>query len=265
MAKKRYLFFDIDGTLATGGYGNTYIPESTKKALEKLREAGYFLCIATGRAQAMAVSYMKELGFENMVSDGGYGVTIDGELLGIMPLPKEKIIALIDECEEKNIPWGIQVDNSDTRLVPDERFEDIIHDIYMKNRIVPGLNPRNFDKLYKAYIVCPYPVEKSLKTLSELPWYRFFKEYFFVEPSDKAFGINKVLQHFGEKPEDAVVFGNAMNDLSMFTDDGWIRVAMGNAIPALKEKADFVTTDVDKDGIYNACEKLGLFEPVTEN
>ena len=57
MAKKRYLFFDIDGTLAAGGYGNTYIPESTKIALEKLRQAGHFLCICTGRAQALAVSF----------------------------------------------------------------------------------------------------------------------------------------------------------------------------------------------------------------
>jgi len=265
MVKKRYLFFDIDGTLAAGGYGNTYIPESAKKALEKLREAGHFLCIATGRAQAMAIDYMKELGFENMISDGGYSITINGNLLGITSLPKDKIVALIDECEEKNIPWGLQVDNSDTRLFPDERFENITHDTYMKIRIVPGLNPRNYDTFYKAYIVCPYPVEKTLKALKDLPWNRFFNDFFFVEPSDKAFGINKVLQHFGAKPKDAIVFGDGINDLSMFTDDGWIRVAMGNAVPALKEKADFITTDVDKDGIYNACEKLGLFEPVTES
>ena len=27
MAKRRYLFFDIDGTLAAGGYGETFIPK----------------------------------------------------------------------------------------------------------------------------------------------------------------------------------------------------------------------------------------------
>lgn len=118
MSKKRYLFFDIDGTLAAGGYGNTYIPESARLALEKLREAGHFLCIATGRSQAMAVDYMRSLGFENMVSDGGYGVTINGELLGITPLDREKVIALIHECMEKDIPWGLQSDNSDTRVCP---------------------------------------------------------------------------------------------------------------------------------------------------
>ena len=28
---------------------------------------------------------------------------------------------------------------------------------------------------------------------------------------------------------------------------------------SLKERADYITTDVDKDGIYNACVALGLF------
>lgn len=34
---------------------------------------------------------------------------------------------------------------------------------------------------------------------------------------------------------------------------------MGNAIPELKAKADMVTADVEDDGIYKACENLGLF------
>ena len=147
---KKYLFFDIDGTLAAGGYGNTYIPDSTKLALKKLREAGHFLAIATGRSQAMAVDYMRELGFENMVSDGGYGVTINGELIGITPLPKDKVVKVIEECKAKNIPWGLQVDNTVVRVAPDNRFEEFTHDIYMATRVVEGLDPNNYDKIYKA-------------------------------------------------------------------------------------------------------------------
>ena len=257
--KKRYLFFDIDGTLVAGGYGNDYIPESTREALEQLRHAGHFLCIATGRSQAMAVDYMHELGFENMVSDGGYGITIDGELQDITPLPKDKVVALIRECETKGLPWGIQTDNSDTRLSPDTRFEDFTQDIYMKTRVVEGLDPEDYEHLYKAYVAGFYPIEHSLQSLDGLPWCRFHKEYFFVEPSDKAYGIRKVMDHFGADYADAIVFGDSMNDMSMFID-GWTKVAMGNAIPELKQKADFVTTEVDKDGIHNACLKLGLID-----
>ncbi len=257
--ERKYIFFDIDGTLAAGGYGNTYIPESTKLALEKLRAAGHFLAIATGRSQAMAVDYMRELGFENMVSDGGYGVTINGQLLDITPMPKEQIVAVVEECKRRDIPWAIQIDNTIFRSAPDNRFEEFTHDVYMQTKVVEGLDPKNYDKIYKAYIACYAPTEHTLKSLEGVPWGRFHKEYFFVEPSDKAYGIRRIMDHFGADYKDVVVFGDAANDLSMFVD-GWTKVAMGNAIPELKECADYVTTDVDKDGVYNACVALNLFE-----
>lgn len=258
MGRKRYLFFDIDGTLAAGGYGNTYIPDSTIKALELLCKAGHFLAIATGRSQAMAVDYMRQLGFENMVSDGGYGVTINSELVDITPLPKEQVVMVIDECNQRGIAWALQIDNTVVRSAPDSRFDDFTHDTYMATRVVEGLDPRKCDKIYKAYIACYAPTEESLESLKSVPWGRFHKEYLFVEPSDKAYGIRRIVDHFGADYSDVVVFGDAANDLSMFVD-GWTKVAMGNAIPELKARADYVTTDVDKDGIYNACEALGLF------
>ena len=85
----------------------------------------------------------------------------------------------------------------------------------------------------------------------------FLDEYIFVEPADKAHGIRRILDHFGADYSNAIVFGDGINDLSMFVDD-WTKVAMGNACAELKAKADLVTTDVDKDGIWNACVDLGL-------
>ncbi|MDU2932255.1 MAG: HAD hydrolase family protein, partial [Veillonella sp.] len=72
------------------------------------------------------------------------------------------------------------------------------------------------------------------------------------EPMEKALGIRNMLDHFGMKPNQAVVFGDGYNDLSMFRPE-WLNIAMGNARAELKEKADYITTDCDKDGIYNAC------------
>lgn len=47
-----------------------------------------------------------------------------------------------------------------------------------------------------------------------------------------------------------------MNDLTMFRKE-WLSVAMGNAKPALKEKAKYITDRADEDGIYNACRHFG--------
>ena len=96
--KRKYFFFDIDGTLAVGVPGKQYIPESTKMAVRKLQEAGHFTAIATGRSYAMAADNMKALGFSNMVSDGGNGITIDNKLIEIKPLDYDKCLKLIEEC-----------------------------------------------------------------------------------------------------------------------------------------------------------------------
>ena len=256
--RKRYLFFDIDGTLLTGGYETGYIPESAQEALRKLREAGHFLAIATGRANAMARGIMREYGFENMVSDGGYGITIANRQLGIRPLPKDLIVSLVDECEEKGLPWGLQIDDSDTRIAPDDRFFSVTQDTYLKTKVVPGLRPETQEQIFKAYIACEYPQEYRLEALKRLPWCRYHQEYFFVEPTYKAEGIRAIMDHYGADYRDVIVFGDSENDLSMFTDE-WTKVAMGNAVPELKKRADLITTGVDQDGIYNACEMLGLF------
>ena len=58
--------------------------------------------VLSQRVIAMERTFMKELGFHNMVSDGGFGVTINDALLGITPLDRDKVIALIDECKENN-------------------------------------------------------------------------------------------------------------------------------------------------------------------
>ncbi|MBQ9630942.1 MAG: HAD-IIB family hydrolase, partial [Treponema sp.] len=216
MSNKRYIFFDLDGTLLAGGYGKAYVPDSAKLALKKLKEAGHFLSIATGRSHAMAVAYMNELGFEHMVSDGGYGITLNGKLVGITPLEKNSVLALINECIEKNIPWALQADNSDTRISPDSRFQEFTNDTYMKTKVVENLRAEDIQNIYKAYIACNEPAEKSLKTLEGLPWGRFHKDYLFVEPFDKASGIRAMLKYFNADAKDVIVFGDSSNDFSMF-------------------------------------------------
>lgn len=227
--KRKFFFFDIDGTLAVGTPGNQYVPESTKIAISKLKEAGHFVAIATGRSYAMAVEHMKELGFENMVSDGGNGITIHNKLVEIKPLDYDKCINLINECKEKGYIWAICLD------------------------------PKDFDKIYKVYVACYAPEEEKLETLKELPWCRFHQEYLFVEPGDKSVGIKMMVDHFDGDYSDVVVFGDEKNDLSMFTDE-WTSIAMGNAIDALKAKAAYITDDCDKDGIYNACKHFGWID-----
>lgn len=257
--KRKFFFFDIDGTLAVGTPGQQYIPESTKQTITKLKEAGHFVAIATGRSYAMACDHMKELGFENMVSDGGNGITINGQLMGIEPLDYDRCIQLIEECQEKGYIWAFSPDNATRRLTPDHRFYEFTQDKYMETVVVEHLDPRDYDHIYKIYIACLAPEEEKLESLTQLPWCRFHKEYIFVEPGDKSVGIKKIVDHFNGDYQDVVVFGDEKNDLSMFIDE-WTSIAMGNAIETLKQKATYVTKDCDKDGIEHACRYFGWIE-----
>ena len=252
---KKYFFFDIDGTLTTG-FPKHIVPESTKKTLKKLVENGHFIAIATGRSHAMAHHFLDELGFDNMVSDGGNGITLNRKLINIEPLDKDKCIALIEELEEKNIPWGVSFDNSNVRHTKDSRFYEVTKDSYMGTVIDKNLDIYSFENFFKVYIACSREVEKTIETLKCMPYTRFCDEYFFVEPDDKSVGIKKIMDHFDAPYKDVVVFGDQKNDMKMFRDE-WMSIAMGNAVPELKEMADFITKRSDDDGIEYACEHFG--------
>lgn len=69
------------------------------------------------------------------------------------------------------------------------------------------------------------------------------------------------MKFFGELlgilPEEMMAFGDAQNDLDMIEYAG-IGVAMGNGEESLKKIADYVTTDVDDDGVLHALQYFGL-------
>ena len=71
--------------------------------------------------------------------------------------------------------------------------------------------------------------------------------------SSKPAGIRATLERYGIAPEDSIAFGDGGNDASMLQMCG-IGVAMGNASPDAIAAADYVTDDVDHDGIARALD-----------
>lgn len=73
----------------------------------------------------------------------------------------------------------------------------------------------------------------------------------------KDHGIRKILEDHGFTREESIAFGDSDNDLEMLEFAG-IGVAMGNAAESVKEVADYVTSHIDEDGIWNACKHFEL-------
>ncbi len=81
----------------------------------------------------------------------------------------------------------------------------------------------------------------------------------FNSATDKAEGIQAVLDYEGLGWEDAIAFGDSTNDTRMLEKAG-IGVAMDTASDYVKSFADMETSDVYHDGIYNAVKKILAME-----
>ncbi|WP_267498035.1 HAD hydrolase family protein [Bacillus sp. REN16] len=79
------------------------------------------------------------------------------------------------------------------------------------------------------------------------------------EKFNKGVAVKAVLAALHLSPEQAVAFGDGMNDKEMLSAVG-SGFAMGNANPDLFSYAKYKTTDVENSGVYNGLKSIGLVE-----
>ena len=257
---RKFFFFDYDGTLAVPR--TAIIPESTRRAVAQLQAAGHFVALATGRMQCNVADFAKNTGISNIVADGGYSVTLNGKLEWIEPLELEPVKACLRRLDAAGIPWAVTVENEMVRYAPDQRFVQVAQDYYVPTKVDPDLTIDGLTRVHKVYIPSKQGAQQQALidsgVLQGVTWAYYDSDNIFVEPTNKARGIRRTLELIGaaDREADVMVFGDGKNDLDMFLPH-WTSIAMGNAIPALKERATYVTTDCEDDGIANACRHFG--------
>ena len=77
------------------------------------------------------------------------------------------------------------------------------------------------------------------------------------EGVSKRIALEKYLRDNGDDWDSVMFFGDGENDIAMIKFAG-IGVSMGNGKEALKNAADYVTSSVDDDGIWNGLKHFGL-------
>ena len=77
-----------------------------------------------------------------------------------------------------------------------------------------------------------------------------------IESTSKERGIEYLQQKYNASDDQIIVFGDGLNDRSMFKPE-WMSIAMGNGKNELKKKAKYVTDNAENDGIYKACKHFG--------
>jgi len=253
------IIFDIDETL----YMNSkhQIPESTLKAIDKLKVAGHTIAIATGRGPHEIIDDIKQLPIDFYILANGQLVMQNDETIYENAIELEIVNEILADADKADIHLGF---SSATRTFLTGMTDDM-QKAFARYQIPMPTVSRNFktdEPIHQIwYFSNEYQAtaEKFKEKLRFLPWGRTPGGDILPIGVSKAFALTKTLEILSDNSyEKTIFFGDGMNDIELI-EAADIGVAMGNAAEPVKEVADFVTKNIEDDGVYYACEQLGLF------
>lgn len=253
------IFFDVDGTLLS--HKTNAVPASALRALEALRQKGILTFMATGRHISMLrqLKALEGLRFDGVVSLNGQYCCDESGIIYHCPLETSAVAALLDYLKAHPHPCIlVEADrmyiNFHNALV--EQVQAAIHSE------MPELGDLDRGYTQPIYQAILYMSEENLAKLPPLPGIKLTRwnlggADLIPAKGGKAAGITRLLEHYGIDKSETMAFGDGENDVDMFRAVG-ISVAMGNACAEAKEAADYVTDDIDRDGIWNALKHFGV-------
>ncbi len=270
--KTKAVFLDIDGTLCDR---SGIVPASTMEALRTASAQGHHMVLCTGRAKIQIFPWLDKKDFAGCVSVAGSCVTYKDEVIYQKLMERDALRNMVQYFRDHDMPYFLQAEDA---LYSDPYSVSEMHDAFLEigrteedvDKMLGTLkvvdHPEEEDGIEKAlYYRCKVPVEEVDEALghaftiqdSSYKVTRFCDGEVTCRGVTKALGMEQYLNHVGISREDSIAFGDGPNDFEMLDYAGF-GVAMGNGVPALKEKADMVTDSVTDDGIYKAFQTLGL-------
>ncbi len=250
-------FFDIDGTLLS--YKTKRVCSSARAAIAKLQEQGILCIVATGRHMIqMSKLPVADIPFDAFVMLNGQLILDKGQnVLFDVPIEGEAKEFLVENFNNHTYP-AIIVEEKDMYLNYVTDHVEKVHEIIAIAK--PELSAYKGGKIYQ---VCAYLrpedehlVEAIREDVVMTSWHYGGKDII-AAGGGKMAGIKRYLEHTGIRREEIIAFGDAENDLDMLRFAG-IGVAMGNGSEEAKAVADYVTADIDDDGIEKALKHYNL-------
>jgi Cof subfamily protein (haloacid dehalogenase superfamily) len=257
MKKPKAIFFDVDGTLLSHTTGK--VPESAVKALNLAKRSGIKIFIATGRHKKELNEQVlpKTIEFDGFVTLNGQYCYRGGEIIRKNTICAEDIRFVAKALTENPFPCMFFEEDETYIVGPDSRVEKVFADINMAKQVISGPERILTDEIYQMCIFSEERRDFLVKNLRGCKFTSWFNQAWDITPKTggKWDGIKQMLKYCGISAEFAAAVGDGENDIDMLINAGF-SVAMGNAPGCVKQHADFVTTDVDEDGIWNAVKRL---------
>lgn len=259
------VFFDIDGTLTS--FKTHIVPQSTLDALEQLSDHGIATFICSGRppAQLDAARHLMPHEWTGYVTMNGQCCYDDHGYQESEALDPTDIAAFVEFlstrrpdvaagfCELDYVYFN-QINDylramwdglgkTAPDIIVDDPARTLTHTTYQVSAYVPA--GREEDEIMEVMPHC-----------RALRWHPDFTD---ICPADggKPAGIKRFMRKYGWTRSQVMTFGDGGNDVEML-DYAGLGVAMGNATDDAKAAADYVTDDVDHDGIMNALRHFNV-------
>lgn len=274
----KIIFLDVDGTLVD--YENR-LPKSAVEAVRQARKNGHRVYISTGRSKAEVYQELWDIGLDGMIGGNGSYVEDNGNVVMHTLISKEQCKRVIDWLHERGLEFYLESNNG---LFASENFEekgkpviqeysrrkgkDHTSEITVKSAfpdmIFGGeLYRDDLNKIsfildsYKDYL----DAKEAFPDLEAGTWGGKGETALFgdlgVKNINKANAIEHLLKYLNADISDTIAFGDARVDIPMLEYCAY-GVAMGNGGTEIKEAADYITDDVENDGLWKAFKKLSL-------
>lgn len=269
----KYVFIDIDGTLI-GNFSHA-IPASAIKAITSARENGHKCFICTGRP-LNAVQHFDLSLFDGVVCSAGGYVEVDQQVIFEKTMNEDELARIqhvLDKVEtgyflEGKIANYYREERQATLLEMFQNYDEQTkwEDIKEMMQLL-HLGKAENDVIYKVAfpIIDRIRLKQIVAELSDQfqVVYTDRAEGSVIEAEilcqgcNKALGAKKVVEYFGATLEDAIAFGDSMNDFEILQECA-LGVAMGNACEELKAVANLITDTVFDDGLNKGFQLVEL-------
>ena len=273
MKNNRYklLVVDIDGTLLNK---NGDIAAEDKKALAKAVDSGIQVSLSTGRVVQASLRFINQLSLDgyHMFFDGAlvYNPT-RGEEVYVEPISEELVRQMIDFAHLVGVDidlysathffaeretWATDIRRNFFRLEP--TIVDF-NKVWQKERIIKGgivvSSAEEKNKANDFYLHFENSLSFSWTTTPAYPDIDFINVVAYDVSKGKA--LKALASFLGIPLTEVIAIGDGVNDIPLLSSVG-LAIAMENAPDELKAVADYITVDVDHNGVAAAISKFLL-------
>ncbi|KLV28061.1 Cof-like hydrolase [Niallia circulans] len=258
----KVLFLDIDGTILTP---EDTIQDSTKKAVQLMKEKGLEVFLATGRPLHEISHIGETLAIESFIGYNGAYAIHNGKDVFRQPMSPDLVTKYLDIANEKGNELILYTNTHNLLSHPEEKMtKQFSEKFHLKQN-------RAFTLDEKANILGITIInlrEEDISLYEDFPDIHLsqvnidgFRHSYDVisDKVNKGFAVSLILKRLGIDKEASIAFGDGLNDKEMLqvVGEGF---AMGNAHELLFSYAKHTTTSVTDSGIYNGLKWLGLIE-----